>query len=111
MRNIRKTFARIAEFATDDDNCGCLMTNSIVELAPHDEEVAQIASEAEKRITEAFRSALRAAVDSGEIAADTDTLAMARFLQGAMHGIVVVGKTSPSKAVIADIVKITLSKL
>jgi len=87
------------------------MTNSIVELAPHDEEVAKIVRANEKRINDAFKSALELAVEAGEIAADTDSRAMARFLTGAMHGIVVVGKTAPSKAVIADIVKITLSKL
>jgi len=58
LKNIHKTFAKIASHANGADCRGCLMTNSIVELAPHDEEVASIVRANEKRINDAFKSVI-----------------------------------------------------
>jgi|GEM_PF-5657418 len=105
LRNIRKTLERSASFASGDDYCGCFLTNSIVELAPHNEEIGEILQLATKRQINAFKTALDAAVEAGEISSDTDTRATARFLNATMHGIVVSGKASYGKAAITDIVK------
>jgi len=111
LRNIRKTLERSASFASGDDYCGCFLTNSIVELAPHNEEIGEILQLATKRQINAFKTALDAAVEAGEISSDTDTRATARFLNATMHGIVVSGKASYGKAAITDIVKVALSNL
>jgi len=111
LRNIRKALELSASFASGKDYCGCFLTNSIVELAPHNKEVAEIVYLANKRITSAFKAALDAAIKSGEISADTDTRAVARFLNSTMHGIVVSGKASYGKTAITDIVKVALSIL
>jgi len=111
LRNIRKALKQSASFAAGEDYYGCFLTNSIVELAPHDKEVREIVSLADKRVIRALEAALDAAVESGEISTDTDTRATARFLNGTLHGIVVAGKASHGKAVIADIVKVALSCL
>jgi len=111
LGNIRKAFNAMASLATKPGNSGCLVTNSIVELAPHNEQVREIVRATIKRTMNAFKSALDAAVELGEIASETDTRATARFLSSAMHSIVVMGKAGQSKAFIADVVKITLSKL
>ena len=87
------------------------MTNSIVELAPHDEEVAEVVRSALNRVEKAFKDAVDRAVESGEISANTDTRAVARFLNNTLHGMVVLGKASASKTVLRDVVKIALSKL
>jgi len=111
LGNIRKALQLGASFASGKDYRGCFLTNSIVEVAPHDEEVAEVVRRADKRVTGAFKSALDTAVEAGEIAEGTDTRAVARFLNGTMHSIVVAGKASHGKAVIADIVKVALSTL
>jgi len=111
LGNIRRALELSASHASGDNFSGCFLTNSIVELAPHNEEVAKIVQLANKRQTNAFKSALDAAVESGEISSDTDTRAAARFLNATMHGIVVSGKASYGKAAIADIVKVALSNL
>lgn len=111
VTNIRKALDAVIVSATNADCCGCLVTNSIVELAPHDDEVAAIVRSALHRVEKAFRAAVDRAVESGEIPASTDTRAVARFLNSTLHGMVVLGKASASKAVLKDVAKVALSKL
>jgi len=108
--NIRKVLASSASLASDGDYCGCL-TNSIVELGIHDEEISKVTRAAQKRIMGAFKAALDMAVETGEISANTDTRSVARFLNATLHGIVVTGKASKSKAEVTDIVKVALASL
>ncbi|WP_298859810.1 TetR/AcrR family transcriptional regulator [uncultured Gimesia sp.] len=111
VENIRQTLEAVVSFMTKGECRGCLLTNSIVELAPHDEEVAEIVRSALNRLEKEFKDAVDRAVESGEISADTDTRAMARFLNNTLHGMVVMGKASASKAALKDVVKIALSKM
>jgi len=111
VSNIRKALEAVVAFTTSGDCCGCLVTNSIVELAPHDEEVAEVVRSALNRVEKAFKHAVDRAVESGEISADTDPKAMARFLNNTLHGMVVLAKASASKAALKDVVRIALSKL
>jgi len=111
VSNIGKALEAVVSIATSGDCCGCLVTNSIVELAPHDEEVAEVVRSALNRMEKAFKNAVDRDVESGEIPANTDTRAVARFLNTTLHGMVVLGKASASKTVLRDVVKIALSKL
>jgi TetR/AcrR family transcriptional repressor of nem operon len=111
VNNIRQALEAVVSLMTSGDCCGCLVTNSIVELAPHDEEVAEVVRSALNRVEKAFKDAVDLAIESGEISADTDARAMARFLNNTLHGMVVMGKASASKAALKDVVKIALSKL
>lgn len=72
---------------------GCLLTNTIVELAPHDAAVRQFVSEVLRRLEDAFTENLRAAIDAGELRADLDPLATARLLLALMQGALVLSKT------------------
>lgn len=111
VKNIRQALQAAVSHLTSGDCCGCLVTNSIVELAPHDEDVAEVVRSALTRVEKAFHNAVDRAVESGEISAETDARAMARFLNNTLHGMVVMGKASASKAALNDVVKIALSKL
>ena len=91
--NIRKALESVVAFAKSGDNCGCLLTNSIVELSPHNEEVAVLVRSTNERVLNALQNALDQAVEAGEISADTDTKAVARFLNSTIHGLVVMGLT------------------
>jgi phosphoadenylyl-sulfate reductase (thioredoxin) len=91
VNNIRQALEAIVALMTSGNCCGCLVTNSIVELAPHDEEVAEVVRSALTRVEKAFKDAVDRAVASGEISADTDARAMARFLNNTLHGMVVMG--------------------
>jgi len=111
LENIRKALESSASIASNKDYCGCFLTNSIIRMDPHDEEVGEIVRFANKQIISAYKAALDRAVKSGEVPADTDTRALARFFNNTMHGIVIAGKASQGKAAIADIVKVALASL
>lgn len=109
--NIRKALEQVVDFLAGGECRGCLVTNSIVELAPHDEEVAKLVQLMIGRTEKAFKTALDRAVENGEILAGTDTKAVARFLNNTVHGLVVMGKASASRAVLKDVVRVALSTL
>jgi TetR/AcrR family transcriptional repressor of nem operon len=111
LSNIRNALEAVVSFVSGGECRGCLVTNSIVELAPHDEEVAKVLRSAVNRMEKAFKATLDRAAESGEISADTDTRAVARFLNSTLQGMVVLGKASASKSALKDVVKIALSKI
>lgn len=111
VKNICKALEAVVSFTTSGDCRGCLVTNSIVEMAPHDDEVAEVARSAINQMEKAFQAALDRAVESGEIAANMDTRAVARFLNNTLQGLVVLGKASASRAALKDVVTIALSTI
>jgi TetR/AcrR family transcriptional repressor of nem operon len=92
-------------------NKGCLMVNSTVELAPHDEVVQAAVGRAWGKVEAAFRAALERAQADGDLSADKNPRAIARFLVTTMHGMSVAGKYRDSKAQFKDIADVALSVL
>jgi TetR/AcrR family transcriptional repressor of nem operon len=109
--NIRKTLELGVNNLLSGECRGCLVTNSIVELAPHDDEVREIVRAMVQRAENAIKATLDRAVEEGEISTDKDTRAIARFLNNTMHGLVVMAKASVSRAALKDVVKVALSTL
>jgi len=109
--NIMKALEQVAEGLVSGECRGCLVTNSIVELSPHDEEVRTIVQSIVNRVEKAIQGTLDRAVKEGEVSADMDTRAVARFLNSTVHGLVVMGKASASRAVLKDVVKVALTTL
>ncbi len=111
VENIRNVLEQVVDFLIGGKCRGCLITNSIVELAPHDQEVAKMVRSMIQRVEKAFKSTLDQAVAESELAAETDTRAVARFLNSTVHGLVVMGKASASRAALNDVVKIAMTTL
>ena len=109
--NIRRLLEQVVEFVVGGNCRGCLVTNSIVELAPHDEEVQQIVQSMVKQVEKTLQATLDRAVEAGEISPQTDTRALARFFNSTVHGLIVLGKSSASKSVLKDVVKVALTTL
>jgi TetR/AcrR family transcriptional repressor of nem operon len=63
------------------------------------------------RMEKAIKATLDRAVAEGEMSATKDTRAIARFLNNTVHGLVVMGKASASRAALKDVVKIALTTL
>ena len=99
------------DFLTSGECRGCLVTNSIVELAPHDEEVRAIVQSMVRRVEKTLKDTLDRAMQAGEISANSNTRAIARFLNSTVHGLVVMGKASASRAELKDVVRVALSTL
>ena len=90
---------------------GCLLANTAVELGPHDAEVAAKISRYVRHTEAVFERALIRAQDAGEIPADRDPRALARFLVNALHGLRVLARVGTDRAVLEDAVRVALDVL
>lgn len=73
-------------------NPGCLMVNSMVELAPHDGDIRALAQEHARTIEGLFASRLAAAQRRGDLGPDKDPVALARFLYHTVLGLAVAAR-------------------
>jgi len=90
---------------------GCLLANTAVELGPHDAEVAAKISRYVRHTEAVFERALIRAQEAGEIPADRDPRALARFLVNALHGLRVLARAGTARAVLEDAVRVALDGL
>ena len=112
MKSLEKIFDMLANNSfTDRLPRGCFMVNSAVELAPHDKDIDKIVRENMLDIENAFFRLIKKGQESGEISADSDARAMARFLFNSISGLRVAAKSGVEKKVYKDIVKITLNAI
>ncbi len=79
------------------------MTNTLVEMAPRDSEIAQTARRMLRRMEMAFRECLQRAVIQGELAPDCNVGQLARFFTSTVQGLMVMGKASASRAALREI--------
>ncbi|MGW4500281.1 TetR/AcrR family transcriptional regulator [Micromonospora sp. NPDC004336] len=88
---IRTLLWRAAE-TEPGDPVGCLVVNSIIELAPHDEEIAaRLERDQDRRLT-ALRLAIEAGQRRREIDADKDPATLARFVVATISGMRVLAR-------------------
>jgi TetR/AcrR family transcriptional repressor of nem operon len=90
---------------------GCLLANTAVELGPHDAEVAAKISRYVRHTEAVFERAVIRAQEAGEISADRDPRALARFLVNALHGLRVLARVGTDRAVLEDVVRVALDVL
>ncbi len=108
----RRLFDTLLESSlTTDFYYGCLAVNTSTELAPHDPQLRKRLNEAEADKEAVFAAALRQAQQKGEIAADKDPQALARFLYNTVLGLRVRARRGPERETLQDIIDITLSVL
>jgi TetR/AcrR family transcriptional repressor of nem operon len=101
----------IRECACDSGRRGCFLTNTAVELAAQDDDTASRVKANFSRMESAFAKAVFMAKEKGEINTPHDTKAMARFLTSSLQGLRVMSKAWPSRAVLRDVARVTLSTL
>ncbi|WP_343954555.1 TetR/AcrR family transcriptional regulator [Nonomuraea longicatena] len=82
---VRDLLWRSVGLAPDDPH-GCLVVNTMVELAPRDPEIAELLGRDLDRRRTALRDAFETARLAGEIAADQDPNALAAFVIGVISG-------------------------
>jgi TetR/AcrR family transcriptional repressor of nem operon len=109
---IRRYFRNAVEFAASRTGWkGCLMTNSAVELAPHDREAAARVAAHLARLEEVFYRRLLEARSKGELGSERKLRELARYLTGAAQGLAVLSKGSPGRRALQGYVSVVLSAL
>ena len=90
---------------------GCLVTNSAVELGLSDSKTREKVTFLLAQIENGFYTTLARAKFAGEIDKNQNIRAMARYFTGCLQGLLVIGKVSPEREKLEDIVKIALIAL
>lgn len=90
---------------------GCLVTNSAVELGLSDSKTREKVTYLLAEIEEGFYNTLVRAKAAGEIGENQNLHAMARYFTACLQGLLVIGKVSPDREKLEDIVTIALIAL
>jgi TetR/AcrR family transcriptional repressor of nem operon len=94
----------VSDLLSPEGRQGCLLVNSAIEKAAEDDEVAAVVRGHLARLERSFTTALRNAIDLGEVPPSVDPVAKARGLVATSQGLMVVGKASPDEEVLHAIV-------
>lgn len=111
LSNIKKFFDVIVSTPPDRKSKGCLISNTVVELAPHDEEVAEVVNGILNKIQSAFLSCLDRAAENGELLPATNTRVLSHFLAASTHGLIITSKSAADRQQLKDVVDVILSTL
>jgi TetR/AcrR family transcriptional repressor of nem operon len=95
----------------DPQRRGCFISNTVMELSPHEKEIAGTLRQALKMAEDAFFKVLARAKEQGELKDDKDPRALARFLTTMMQGTVVMIKAGTSADVVRQTAETGLSIL
>ncbi|MEC3919437.1 TetR/AcrR family transcriptional regulator [Nocardia sp. CDC160] len=101
----------ITEAARPDTYLGCMVVNSAVEMARRDEAVARLVESSWAHLETTLTSALLRARAQGELSADSDPRALARFLLVFFQGVRVLERTPDSAARLRDAARVAVSVL
>jgi TetR/AcrR family transcriptional repressor of nem operon len=108
---IKQIFAQaILESLQDKITKGCFMVNTTVELAMHDQEIADIVSKNRQEVEDVFFNAVKKGQDLGQISKANDARLLSRFIFNNYSGIRVLARSAGTeKKVFDDVVKVILS--
>lgn len=109
LMNIVNYFKMMGSSTEMANNYGCFLNNTAVEFGPHDPQIANTIREQWNKVELMFKSALDKAIEQGELKADTDTLALARFFNTLTSGLAVRSKVNVSAEQISGVVKTAIS--
>jgi TetR/AcrR family transcriptional repressor of nem operon len=90
---------------------GCLMVNSMVELAPHDADIRALAQAHAREVEGLLASRLSAAQRKGEIGKAEDPVALARFLYHTILGLSVASRALGERDTLQGSVRLALQVL
>ncbi len=103
--------ALVETAVTDKSRRGCFVTNTAVELTPHDRAVAKKVASNLGDLEDVLTRRLADAQARGEVRSDREPRALARFLVGSVQGLRVMSKVTPDRERLRDIADIVLASL
>ncbi len=89
--------------AGDKGRDGCLIVNTALELAAHDDEIAKIVAGSMGALKEFFQTNIQAGQAEGEIPAELNAREVADGLLGLLIGIRVLARSMPDKTILKGI--------
>ena len=95
----------------DPERRGCMVVNSATELVPRDPEAERRVVANFVRLEDALRATISRGQSTGEIPAEKDPAALARFLMTLIQGLRVVGKATCDRAALEDTIDVALEAL
>jgi AcrR family transcriptional regulator len=107
---IRTLLWQAAETETGDP-VGCLVVNSMIELAPHDAEIATRLERDQNRRLTALRLAIEAGQRQQEIDANKDPAALAHFVVATISGMRVLARGGADRATLRAIASTALDAI
>lgn len=111
LENVKSTVRFFERLASDYRCRGCLVANALVEVAPHDEEIARLLEETLDLLEAEVKNALVRARSIGELGEGKSPRVLSRTLTNAMIGLAVSGKLRRGPAAFRDIYAGTLALL
>jgi TetR/AcrR family transcriptional repressor of nem operon len=109
---IRRFINAMLEFALSDPlRRGCLITNTVMELAPHEKAIGRQLAGRFQMLEDAFFKLLARAQKENELAREKDPRALARVLVTMMQGTIVMIKAGTPADVLRDTTRTGLSIL
>ena len=92
-----------------DGRRGCFLNNIAVEVGPDDPDAAGICRSGLLLMEDTFEQLVRRGQAEGDISAAHDSRKVARFLNGTVNGIMVIGKANPDYPTLRDIVDVAMT--
>ncbi len=109
---IRRFIGAMLDFGLSDPlRRGCMITNTVMELGPHEKDIVRRVAGRLQMAEEAFFKLLTRARQEGELANDKDPRALARVLVTMMQGTIVMIKAGTPADVVKQTAKTALSIL
>lgn len=109
LSNVRAVLMEIVEMPDTEKRRGNMVCNCIVEVVPHDAEIAQVVAGILDEFKRAFQFRLDEAQHAGALDARLNTTALARYLVSSTQGLCVTAKGGASRKELLDIVEVTLA--
>ena len=111
LGNMRAMLMVIVDMPIDEKRRGSMLCNCIVEVVPHDPEIAKVVDGILNEFKRVFQSLLERARQTGELNAHANTTALARYLVSSIQGLCVTAKAGAPREELLDIVGVTLTAL
>jgi TetR/AcrR family transcriptional regulator, transcriptional repressor for nem operon len=114
-RPMRECFAAllfgIAHESRADHERGCLLLSANLERDLGDKKIAALLKTNQAQVEALFENALRRAQQSGELAADKDVGALAKFFLASIQGMRATARASSNRAGLEQVARVALSAL
>lgn len=112
LQTIVALFDCFVDTIVDEQGCyGCLITNTAVELCPHDPETQRKIAQSFAQMTFTLQKTLKNAQAKEQISQSKDPQALANYLTSSLQGLRVLGKVNRDRQTLENIVAIILASL